>query len=59
MCVQCPWELGKEVRCLGTGVANACEPPLWCWELNLGHLQEQPELLTAEPPLQSRGGLSY
>lgn len=26
--------------------------PYGCWELNLGPLEEQPVVLTAEPPLQ-------
>ena len=32
----------------GTGVTDDCEPPYGCWEWNLGPLQEQPVLLTAE-----------
>jgi hypothetical protein len=28
------------------------ELPSWCWELNLGLVEEQPVLLTAEPSLQ-------
>jgi hypothetical protein len=32
-----------------TGVANSCEPPCGCWELNLSPLKEQPVIVTAEP----------
>jgi hypothetical protein len=47
-----------ESRCLqrleqtdlpGTGITNGCKPPDGCWKLNLGPLEEQPVLLTAEP----------
>jgi hypothetical protein len=34
-------------------IANGCEPPCGCWELNSGPREEQSELLTAEPSLQS------
>ena len=30
---------------------GGCEPPCGCWDLNSGLLEEQPVLLTAEPPL--------
>jgi hypothetical protein len=30
----------------------SCELPYGCWELNLGPLEEQPVLLTAEPSHQ-------
>ena len=33
-------------------VMDGCEPPCGCWELNLGPLEEQSVLLTAEPSLQ-------
>jgi hypothetical protein len=33
-------------------ITDGCEPPRGCWELNLGPLEEQPVLLTAEPSLQ-------
>ena len=29
-------------------ITDGCEPPCGCWELNLGHLEEQ-SVLTAEP----------
>ena len=35
---------------LGTGVADGCEPPCGYRELNPGPLEEQPGLLTSEPP---------
>jgi hypothetical protein len=31
---------------------DGCEPPVRCWGLNSGSLEEQPVLLTAEPSLQ-------
>jgi len=34
------------------GVTDGYELPCGCWELNLGPLEEQPVLLTAEPSLQ-------
>jgi len=40
------------VRIPETGVTNSCELPCGCWKLSLGPLEEQPELLTAEPSLQ-------
>lgn len=45
-CLQRP---EKGVESPGTGVIVGCEPPLGCWELNLGLLEEQPVLLIAEP----------
>jgi hypothetical protein len=33
-------------------IADGCEPPCGCWELNSGPLEEQPVLLTTEPSLQ-------
>jgi len=44
---------GEGVRASGTGVIDSCELPCGCWDLNLGLLEEQPALLTAEPSLQS------
>ena len=35
-----------------TGIRERCESPGGCWELNLGPLEEQPVLLTAETTLQ-------
>ena len=35
-----------------TGITHICEPPCACWESNLGPVEEQPVLLTAEPSLQ-------
>lgn len=34
------------------------EGTLWCWELNLGHLQEQQVRLDADQSLQPLGRLS-
>jgi len=36
-------------------ITDGCEPPCGCWELNLGPLEEQSVLLTAEPSLQPLG----
>ena len=33
-------------------IADGCEPPCGCWELNSGPLEEQSVLLTTEPSLQ-------
>ena len=32
-------------------ITENCEPSCACWELNLGPLEEQPVLLTADPSL--------
>ena len=29
------------IRSSGTGVMDGSEPPCWCWESNLGPLEEQ------------------
>jgi hypothetical protein len=34
-------------------IADGCEPPCGCWDLNSGPLEEQSVLLTTEPSLQS------
>ena len=47
-----PSEASEGHQIPGTGVIDGCETPCGCWELNLGPLQEQPVLLTAEPSLQ-------
>jgi hypothetical protein len=33
-------------------IADGCEPPCGCWELNSGPLEEQSVLLIREPSLQ-------
>ncbi|ERE77360.1 neuron navigator 2 isoform 2 [Cricetulus griseus] len=40
----------KGVECSAIGVADSYELSSRCWELNPGPLQEQPVLLTSEPP---------
>jgi hypothetical protein len=35
-------------------IAEGCEPPCGCWELNSGPLEEQSVLLTTEPSLQPK-----
>lgn len=42
------------VRSSGIEVIDRYELPYGCWDLNPGHLEEQPELLTAEPSFQPR-----
>ena len=37
-------------------IADGCEPPCDCWDLNSGLSEEQSVLLTPEPPLQPRTG---
>ena len=34
-------------------ITDGCEPPCGCWDLNSRPLEEQLELLTTEPSLQS------
>ena len=46
--------LCEGVRAPGTGVTDSCELPCGCWGLIQGHLEEQPVLLTTEPPLGPR-----
>ena len=50
-CVWCKQRPEEGVGYPETGVTEGWEPSCGCWELNLGPLQEQPELLTAEPSL--------
>jgi hypothetical protein len=40
------------IRSPEIGIADGCEQPQGCWELNLGPLEEQPVSLTAEQSLQ-------
>jgi E3 ubiquitin-protein ligase NEDD4 len=42
----------RGVKSPGTGVTDSCELPCGFWELNLGPLEKQQVLLTAEPTLQ-------
>jgi hypothetical protein len=44
--------LCEDVRTTGTGATNSCELSCECWKLNLGPLEEQPELITTELYLQ-------
>ena len=43
---------GQEVKYLKTGVPDSCKLSCWRWKPNLGPLQEQPVLWTAEPSLE-------
>ena len=51
-CAQSPQRPKEGIRFSGTGITDRCEPAGGCWELNLGPLEKQPVLLTAEPSLQ-------
>jgi hypothetical protein len=51
--------LEKGVGVPETGLTNDCEQSCKYWQLNLALLQEQQELLTAEPPLQLLRAVSY
>ena len=58
MCPMCTWVVQRAeegIRCPRTEVADGCELPCWCQELNPSPLQEQPVLLTTEPSLQPLG----
>ena len=44
--------LQKHQKRASDPTTDGCEPPCGCWELNLGPLEEQSVLLTAEPSLQ-------
>jgi hypothetical protein len=61
MCVCTVREPGAEdVRSPGAGVTDwtpCCKAPRGYWELNLGLLEEQPVLFTAELPLQPLSSL--
>lgn len=47
-----PGEIRRQCWTPGARVTDGCEPPPYgCWEPNLGPLQEQQMLLTAEPSL--------
>jgi len=48
----------EDIRSSRTGVSGGCEPPHGCWELNPGPLEEQPVLLTTDPSLQPKPGIS-
>lgn len=39
--VWCPGISEEGAGYLGAGIKDGCEPPRWCWESNLGPLQEQ------------------
>jgi len=46
-----PWRPEEGVTHSGTGVTDGSELSRGCWEWNLGPLEEQPVLTTAEIPL--------
>lgn len=48
MCGLVPMGATESFRSFGTGVTNVCELPCGCSEANLGPLQEQPVIWTAE-----------
>lgn len=44
-CVQCQKRPEEDIVSPPTKVADGCEPPFGCWELNMGLLKEQPVFL--------------
>lgn len=48
MWTQCPGMPEEDVGSIGTQVTNSCEPLYGRWELNLGPLEKEPVLLTAD-----------
>lgn len=51
MCIHC-WESLKvldPLKLMTSEVTDGCKPLCWCWEPNLGPLEEQPVFFTAEP----------
>lgn len=46
-----PMEPEEGIRSSATKATKDCKPPCWCYELNLGSLEEQPALLTTESSL--------
>lgn len=55
VCHTCAGSVGSKKRLrgsLGIGVTSGCELPSGFWDLDLGLLQDQQELLTAEPSFQ-------
>ena len=46
-----PIETRIEIRSPGTGVTDGHKLPSGFWELNQNPLEEQPVLLTTEPPI--------
>lgn len=47
-----PTCLCESVGSPGIGVIGSCELSCECWEVSLGHLKEQPVLLTTGPSFQ-------
>jgi hypothetical protein len=50
VCVQC---LQRAMDPLELELIGGCDQICGCWELNLDPLEEQPVLLTTEPPLET------
>ena len=51
-CAWYPWRLELGVRVPGTRITDGWGPPCRHWESNLGVLEEQAMLITAEPSLE-------
>lgn len=49
--VRCLRRPKEDVGCLRVGVMGGSEPPCGCWESISCPLQEEPVLLTTEPPM--------
>ena len=52
-CVRYPQKPEEGSRSFGTVFSDGRVPLCGCWELNLGHLEEYPTLITAKPSLQA------
>jgi hypothetical protein len=50
--MQCPGRAEEGAEVPGIEVTDGYESPRGCWESNWGLLEEQPVMLTTEPPLQ-------
>lgn len=53
LCTTCVWWPQKPSRSPRAVFTNGCELPYRCWELKLGPLKEQSNLLTAKASLQT------
>lgn len=51
-CAWYPWRLELGVRVPGTRITDGWGPPCRHWESNLGVLEEQAMLISAEPSLE-------
>lgn len=54
MCMPVAYLGSEDVRASGTGVADGCDLPCRCWELNTDPLERAAVFLTGEPSFQPR-----